>query len=136
MERTNTIRIKGTWLRYLTVVVVSVVAAAPTAVWASNTFTDVPDTNVFHDDIDWMVDSGVTLGCGDGEYCPDEDVLRQQMVAFMHRLADNQVVDAGHLEGFSAVELAPRAAFDSSNNLDEVEGMVLSATIDAPAAGF
>ena len=87
MERTITIRIRGSWLRYLTVVLVTVLVAAPAAVWASNTFTDVPDANIFHDDIEWMADSGVALGCGGGDFCPGDNVTRQQMSAFMHRPA-------------------------------------------------
>jgi len=69
----------------------------PVAGWASDRFTDVPDTNVFHNDISWLADAGVTLGCNpptNNQYCPSSNVTREQMAAFMHRLSDNQVVDA------------------------------------------
>ena len=131
MDRTITIRIKGTWLRYLVVVAITALVAIPATVLASNTFTGVADGNIFHDDIDWMADTGVTLGCGNGEYCSGDNVTRQQMAAFMHRLADNQVV-----EGFTVSELAPRAAYDSSTNLDDTDGTALTATITAPADGY
>jgi len=37
--------------------------AAPIAVYASNQFNDVPDSNVFHNAIGWLADNGVTKGC-------------------------------------------------------------------------
>src|SRR5690606_6120098 len=58
-------------------------------------FTDVPDTNVFHDDIAWLAEAGVTKGCNppdNTEFCPGDNVTREQMAAFMRRLA--QYIDA------------------------------------------
>jgi len=151
MDRTITIRIKGTWLRYLAVILVTVLIAAPTAVWASHGFNDVPDSNTFHADIDWLADNGVTLGCNppaNDEFCPTDKVSREQMAAFMKRLASNQVVDAATavtaetaddsdlLEGFTVAELSPRAAFDSSNTLANVSGTALTTTITAPVDGI
>lgn len=124
MDRTITIRIKGTWLRYLAVILVTVLIAAPTAVWASHGFTDVVDNNTFHDDIDWLADNAITLGCNppaNDEFCPKDKVSREQMAAFMRRFATN---------------LSPRAAFDSSTNLPDVGGTALTATITAPVGGF
>lgn len=74
-----------------------IVIAAPLAVIATDAFTDVPESNVHHDDIAWLKDAGVTAGCNpptNTEYCPGDPVLRQQMASFMRRLAENQVVDA------------------------------------------
>lgn len=139
MDRTITIRIKGTWLRYLAVILVTVLVVAPTAVWASHGFTDVPDSNIFHADIDWLADNGVTLGCNppvNDEFCPKDTVSREQMAAFMHRLATNQVVDAASVEGFTVAELSPRAAFASSGNLPDQNGAALTATITAPVNGI
>ena len=51
-------------------------------------FIDVPDSNIFHDDISWMEENGITFGYGDGRYGPDDFVIRGQMAAFMHRLYD------------------------------------------------
>ena len=69
-------------------VAVSVLVAVPTAVLAAHVFDDVPDSNTFHDDIAWLADNEVTLGCvPDGSlYCPSEAVTRQQMAGFMRRL--------------------------------------------------
>jgi len=78
---------------------VGALVAVPIAVYASHQFTDVPNTNPFHADIDWLADAGVTKGCSTTAYCPSDNVSREQMAAFMHRLAENQVVDAGTLGG-------------------------------------
>lgn len=78
-------------------VVIAVLVAAPLAVVATDRFIDVPEENVHHDDITWLADAEVTLGCNppdNNEYCPGDPVLRQQMASFMRRLAENQVVDA------------------------------------------
>ena len=69
----------------------------PVAVFASHSFNDVPDDHTFHDAIAWMKDNGVTVGCNppsNTNYCPEDNVTRAQMAAFMRRLAENQVVDA------------------------------------------
>ncbi len=70
----------------------------------SQGFADVPPTNSFHADIDAIAAAGVTTGCGDGNYCPEEFVTREQMAAFMNRLGALQtgkapVVNADRLDG-------------------------------------
>jgi hypothetical protein len=98
--------------RIRTVAVAAITAAlvAPTAVWAADRFTDVPDTNEFHDDIAWLAEAGVTLGCNppaNDRFCPTGSVTREQMAAFMRRLAENQVVDAATVDGVAAQDLLP-----------------------------
>lgn len=81
---------------------VSALILAPLAVYAAHSFEDVPASNTFHADIEWLKEAGVTKGCNppaNDEFCPDDFVTRGQMSAFMHRLADLQVVDAGALDG-------------------------------------
>lgn len=73
-----------------TVVALVLTTAVSTVVIAAHSFTDVPDTNTFHEDIDWLADNRVTIGCNppeNTEFCPEENVTREQMSAFMHRLA-------------------------------------------------
>lgn len=94
------------------VLLMAVVVAIPLAALAADAFDDVPDSNVHHDDITWLRDAGVTLGCNppaNTDFCPGDPVLRQQMASFMRRLAENQVVDAGTLEGQSAEEIIAAA---------------------------
>jgi hypothetical protein len=69
------------------------VAAAPAGA-AISRFLDVPDTNTFVGDIEWLADAGVTKGCGTDLFCPGANVTREQMAAFLHRLAENEVVAA------------------------------------------
>jgi hypothetical protein len=57
----------------------------PGVALASHQFTDVPNSNVFHDDIAAMAEAGITAGLGDGGYHPADPVTRQAMAAFLHR---------------------------------------------------
>ncbi len=50
-------------------------------------FVDVAGTNVHHNSIHKLVRSRITLGCGDGRFCPNRTVTRAQMAAFLHRAA-------------------------------------------------
>ncbi len=89
-------------IKWLAAIVLIAVVLVPTTSWAAHQFNDVPDTNPFHDDIAWLKDAGVTLGCDSDNYCPADNVTRQQMAAFMRRLAEKQVVDAGQVLGGTA----------------------------------
>ena len=76
-------------------------------VLASHQFSDVPTSNPFHADIDALVDSGVTSGCGGGKYCPSANVTREQMAAFLNRLGalapgKTPVVNATKLDGIDS----------------------------------
>lgn len=52
---------------------------------ATTTFTDVPLSHPFHREIEALVSSGVTGGCGSGNFCPNANVTRGQMAAFLSR---------------------------------------------------
>jgi hypothetical protein len=49
-------------------------------------FTDVTPANFFCNDVEWIKNRGVTLGCTATLYCPNNNVLRSQMAAFLARL--------------------------------------------------
>ena len=51
----------------------------------SATFGDVPLSHIFFREIEALVDSGITGGCGGGNYCPNNPVTRGQMAAFLAR---------------------------------------------------
>jgi hypothetical protein len=53
---------------------------------ATPTFSDVPHTNPFFTEIEWMADEGITNGFPGGLYKPGQAVSRQAMSAFMFRL--------------------------------------------------
>jgi hypothetical protein len=94
--------------KVLLVVAAFALFLVPVAAIAAAGFTDVADHSVFVADIQWMKDNGITKGCNpptNDRFCPGNNVTREQMSAFMHRLAINRVVDAGTVEGFTAAEL-------------------------------
>ncbi len=49
-------------------------------------FDDVDQLSPFCQNIEWIRNRGVTLGCGPSAYCPQQQVTREQMAAFMNRL--------------------------------------------------
>jgi len=54
-------------------------------VYQSIDFLDVPSNDPFYTDIGKLAARGVTLGCGNGNYCPNDPVTREQMAAFILR---------------------------------------------------
>ncbi len=89
-----------TWKIILIIVSTAMLIAPLTAYATTSMFADVPNDHIFVEDINWMKTAGITNGCGDGtNYCPNDNVTRGQMAAFMHRLATKQVVNAGTLDG-------------------------------------
>ena len=62
-------------------------------------FTDVPADNQFHKEISWMKDSGVSTGYPDASFHPYENVSREAMAAFIHRL-DTYNKDNGGCNSF------------------------------------
>lgn len=48
-------------------------------------FSDVPDDSNIAAAVEWMKARGITNGCGDGKYCPDDNVTRAQMALFLYR---------------------------------------------------
>jgi IPT/TIG domain/S-layer homology domain len=46
-------------------------------------FLDVPQSDIFHASVEALFRSGVTAGCGSGNYCRDGAVTRAQMAVFL-----------------------------------------------------
>ncbi len=55
------------------------VSPAPSA----PTFGDVPTSHPFFQFIEALADSGITVGCGAGNFCPDSPLTRGQMAVFL-----------------------------------------------------
>lgn len=115
---------------------------APVAVYAAGgTFTD-DDTSVFEADIEWMASTGITFGCNppdNDNYCPTKAVNRGQMAAFMHRLADNQVVDAKTVQGLAPEDLRPVVYTTRKEGPTEIPGVGSFepvASLDLPAGMY
>jgi hypothetical protein len=47
------------------------------------TFNDVPTDHMFFRHIEALAASGITVGCGGGDYCPDAALTRGQMAVFL-----------------------------------------------------
>jgi hypothetical protein len=136
------------WTRVPMIAVFTAVLVAPTAVWAADAFTDVPETNVFHDDIAWLADAAITLGCNPPEntlFCPSDTVTREQMAAFMRRLAENQVVDAADSQLLAGSEPAAYETIITGTQTDPAAGSILTSgentaieelTFEAPVDGW
>ena len=54
-------------------------------VYQGITFADVPLGDPFYNDIGKLSARGVTLGCGNGNFCANDPVTREQMAAFIMR---------------------------------------------------
>jgi hypothetical protein len=84
--------------------------AFPLGVLANHQFSDVPAAASYHDDVEALVNAGVTTGCGGGKYCPNDFVTRAQMAQFLNRLGsldggsdpsvDADTVDGRHASAF------------------------------------
>src|SRR6202008_2183097 len=61
------------------------VAGQTFTVYQGINFVDVPSNDPFYDVIGKLSARGVTLGCGNGAYCPNDQVTREQMAAFIMR---------------------------------------------------
>lgn len=64
------------------------------AAFASHQFSDVPTSDAYHGDIDWLFDNNITNGCAAGKFCPNDPVIRKHMARFLHRLV--KVTRTGH----------------------------------------
>ncbi len=137
-----------TGVKYGLVALVTALVSLPTgAAMAGHNFLDVPTSNIFHADIEWMLTNGITAGCGNGNYCPSDNVTREQMAAFIRRLSTKKVVnaataesavDSDTLDGLDSTVLMPLVA---SVNFSTTEGDIpgpqfATATLVAPVAGI
>lgn len=116
-----------------------IAVAVPLGVAATDAFTDVPDSNVHHDDIKWLKDAGVTLGCNpptNTEFCPGDPVLRQQMASFMRRLAENQVVDAATAVVAGTAYEATRDGIVDITGTSSTDNTSIATLSDLPAGAY
>lgn len=114
METGHRPRIRARWL-----IIGTIIAnlAIPTAVLAAGgAFTD-DDTSVFETDIEWLAASGVTQGCNPPDntlFCPEDEVTRGQMAAFMRRFAQ-----------YIGAEDGTPAEADNADTLDGLDSTAL-----------
>ena len=88
-------------------------------------FIDVPSASGFCQNVEWIRNRGVTLGCEiPNSYCPDRNVTRLQMAAFLNRLGT----------ALTPVILTPGAAAAAPVNLTPEP--VVCSTGDYAVTGF
>jgi hypothetical protein len=133
-------------LRRLALIGLVVALTIPAGVvLASHQFSDVPTSSSIHDDVEALVEAGVTTGCGDGKYCPADAVTRGQMAQFLNRLGalDGQTpsVNADRVDGRNANALIRVADWQTGATTpvpptNESVQYGPDLVITAPAAGF
>jgi S-layer homology domain len=52
---------------------------------ASATFADVPPSHPFFQHVEALFDSGITAGCGEGNFCPDRPITRGELAVFLSK---------------------------------------------------
>lgn len=128
---------KRTWLRIALMIALIAVPAAVAI--GSHRFTDVPSSHVFHDDITWLADQGITRGCNppaNTRFCPDEPVTRGQMAAFMKRFADTMSGSGGGGSGSAGPTTRITQSGTGSTILPDDSWTTLATTrLTAPAGG-
>jgi hypothetical protein len=121
-------------MRKLLIAAIAVLLLVPAAASAAGgAFTD-DDDSVFEDDIEWLAGAGVTLGCNpptNDNFCPDGDVKRGQMAAFMRRFAAYLGAEDGIVnEADNATNAANAANADNAINADNATNATNAANAD------
>lgn len=79
-------RLSGRRSISILIVAIAILLLSGTMVVANHDFPDVPNSPAsFHNAVSWLVDHGITSGCGGGKFCPKSAVTREQMALFMQR---------------------------------------------------
>ena len=91
-HRSGPPRIRTWSLRGLVVALAILVPATTFAIVSP--FGDVDPSNTFYNNIVNMANSGITSGCGGGNFCPKDYVTREQMAAFLNRAAPRATTSA------------------------------------------
>jgi hypothetical protein len=111
MRRTLTVRIPVRWLT-VGLVILLIGALIPTAFAVGGRFID-DDTSMFEADIEWLAEAEVTRGCnpseGNTRFCPEDEVTRGQMAAFMRRFARFLGAEDGTVNGADWAAVAETA---------------------------
>jgi hypothetical protein len=86
-------------------------AAGTDAAWIDSValptaFADVPSSNFAFDYIHALKDAGITTGCGGNNYCPSQNVTRDQMAAFIIRAKEGEPASACATPPFTDVPIS------------------------------
>jgi hypothetical protein len=89
-------------------------------------FADVPPTNMFYNFIDRLAELQITLGCGGGNYCPNDAVSREQMAAFLMRALGESAPPQPPSQRFT--DVPPSNGFYSFIDRMAIRGVTLGCT--------
>ncbi|MBW3091344.1 S-layer homology domain-containing protein [Bifidobacterium miconisargentati] len=81
--------------------------------WSKSPFSDMNEKSAHAKEVLWLASTGITKGYSDGTFGGARPVVRQDMAAFLHRLADfkQASVSAGEAKSFTDVnDRTPHAA--------------------------
>ena len=94
-------------IRHLKVFVLCflILLLAMPAAFASNGFNDVPEDYTFYEEINAIAAAGITVGDGQGNFLPTEDVRRGQMAAFIARALELDVDNPPDTSSFNDVSV-------------------------------
>jgi hypothetical protein len=126
-HRTFTFHLSRRWLTVALATLLVGVLVPSVAIAAGGAFTD-DDTSIFEADIEWLADAGVTRGCNpptNDRFCPNENVTRGQMAAFMRRFAQFLGAEDGVVDEAFIATNAQAAAW--AWNADKIDGFEPSA---------
>ena len=92
-------------------------------------FLDVPQADIFHDDIESIFRAGITAGCGGGDYCPDSAVTRAQMAVFLLKAKHGAAYDPPGCAGVFEDVICPSLFADWIEQL-AAEGITAGCGVD------
>jgi S-layer homology domain len=104
------------------------ILVVPAIALANHQFNDVPTAASFHDEVERLVDAGITSGCGGANYCPGNGVTRGQMAQFMTRGLGSAAGGYGELTASEAEEFYVATVALTTGGLSGGTGYV---TVDA-----
>jgi len=106
------------WLAVAAVITLAAVFLGGRLVTLANPdFSDVSPTAYYYDDVTWLADNSITLGCGGNLYCPNDPVTRGQMAAFLHRMAGVQNIRYFSCAGTAFTPYDEDTDYSSSDSL-------------------
>ena len=114
--------------RRLALLLATVLLLAIPAMALAGHFTDVPAGHTHEEGIDYLEDTGITLGCTPTQFCPNDNLTRAQMGTFLYR-------SSGHDPATDpSVNAASLADVHQETNASDVFGSAVNtASVTCPA---
>jgi hypothetical protein len=117
---------------FLAFVAGTIIAFGPAVAVANHIFSDVPTSHPFHNDIERVYDARITAGCSATTYCPETNVTRGQMAAFLSRTGGRVDYDDGVVDGVTTQTILATVTIRPGN----VPGGTAFVKLDASAYAY